>query len=334
MKNFFNFQHFVGCDVSKDTLDFALYARDTNMRSFPHIRVSNSPDGFKQMCKWLKTNKVKIKGCVVAMEHTGIYSQPLSQWCHKKKLAFVFLNPLDVKNACTTGRHKTDRDDACFIADYVYTNREKLKPSEPTPPVIDKLRELRNERTLAVKTRTAYRNHLATMTDPASRERMEQLIKELSAQIRKIEKDIEATMKSEESLGRNYKLLMTIPGIGMINSLQTIIATANFIRFQTARQYAKFCCVSPLSKESGKTIRCGDHVVKKGHNEIKACLTEGARSAVIKDPGIAAYYKRKRAEGKSHGTVMNAVKFKLICRMFAVINRQQPYVDTDKYRSK
>ena len=141
-------------------------------------------------------------------------------------------------------------------------------------------------------------------------------------------------MKSEESLGRNYKLLMTIPGIGMINSLQTIIATANFIRFQTARQYAKFCCVSPLSKESGKTIRCGDHVVKKGHNEIKACLTEGARSAVIKDPGIAAYYKRKRAEGKSHGTVMNAVKFKLICRMFAVINRQQPYVDTDKYRSK
>lgn len=51
MKNFFNFQHFVGCDVSKDTLDFALYARDTNMRSFPHIRVSNSPDGFKQMCK-------------------------------------------------------------------------------------------------------------------------------------------------------------------------------------------------------------------------------------------------------------------------------------------
>ena len=54
-----------------------------------------------------------------------------------------------------------------------------------------------------------------------------------------------------------------------------------------------------------------------------------ARSAVIHDPGLKHYYQRKIKEkggGKdAHGVVLNAVKFKLILRMFAVVKSGQPY---------
>jgi hypothetical protein len=54
-----------------------------------------------------------------------------------------------------------------------------------------------------------------------------------------------------------------------------------------------------------------------------------ARSAIIYDPGLKRYYQRKmkeKGEGKdAHGVVLNAVKFKLILRMFAVVKSGQPY---------
>jgi len=55
-------------------------------------------------------------------------------------------------------------------------------------------------------------------------------------------------------------------------------------------------------------------------------LTNGARSAIINDPELRLYYERKKGEGKEHGTIMNAVKFKLITRVFATVKRGTPYV--------
>lgn len=148
-----------------------------------------------------------------------------------------------------------------------------------------------------------------------------------------MKKQILEVVNSDDSVKKNYELLLSIKGVGLVNAITTIVATGNFTRFQTARQYAKFCCVAPLSCQSGTSVKSGDHISKAGHNEIKSTLTEAARSAIIHDKQLKAYYERKRAEGKAHGCVMNAVKFKIICRMFAVIQRQTPYVNTEKFRA-
>lgn len=333
MKDLANFQHFVGCDVSKDTLDFSIHQSGKDYRLFEHMQFPNSTEGYQAMRKWLRTFKIKVKDAVIAMEHTGTYSNALSEWCFKKGVTFVLLHPLEVKNAGCRGRNKTDKTDAQFIADYAYTMREKLSPSQPEAPVIKKLRELRNERQLAVRSRTAYLNQLKSISETSSIRRMEKAAASFTAQIKAIEAAIKQVIESDASVKNTYELLISIPGIGLINAVTTIVATGNFTRFQTARQYAKFCCVSPMSVQSGTSIRSGDHVSRAGHNEIKSILTEGARSAINHDAQLKAYYQRKRDEGKSHGSVMNAVKFKLICRMFAVVQRQTPYVNTQAYRS-
>ena len=333
MKDLSTIKHFVGCDVSKSTLDFAIYEKGKDYRSFEHIQLTNDLQGFQAMRKWLRVFKINIKDAVIAMEHTGVYSNALAEWCSKKGIAFVLLHPLDVKNAGARGRNKNDKTDAQFIADYTYTMREKLTPSSPEAPIIKKLRQLHNERQLAVRARTSYLNQMKTVTDSATKRRMEKVAETFNVQIKAIENVIKKEIESDQAVKINYGLLISIPGIGPVNALMTIIATGNFTRFQTARQYAKFSCVSPLSRQSGISVRGGDHVIHAGHNEIKSLLTEGARSAIHHDPQLNAYYQRKRAEGKSHGCVMNAVKFKLICRMFAVIGRQSVYVNTEAYRS-
>ena len=219
-----------------------------------------------------------------------------------------------------------------MIADYLYTMREKLTPSTPEPSKIKQLRALRNERALIIKSRTAFLNLLKNIDEPASIKRMQTIINELNTQVKAIEKSIMEAINSNEKIKQNYNLITTIPGIGLVNAINTIISTCNFTKFQTARQYAKFCCICPLSNEYGISVRGGDHISKKGHNELKTDLTEAARSTIIHNSQMKAYYQRKRAQGKSHGCVMNAIKFKLVCRMFAVIIRQSPYVDFEKYR--
>lgn len=333
MKDLTTIQHFIGCDISKNTLDFAIFEKGKAYGSFQHILVSNNLEGFQALRKWLRSFKINIKDTVIAMEHTGVYSNALAEWCFKKDITFVLLHPLDVKNAGARGRNKNDKADAQFIADYVYTMREKLTPSTPEAPIIKKLRQLHNERQLAVRTRASYLNQVKTVTDSVTRHRMEKLTDIFTEQIKAIENQIKKEIKSDDAINTNYELLTSIPGIGLVNALITIIATGNFTRFQTARQYAKFSCVSPLSNQSGTSIRGGDHVSHAGHSEIKSLLTEGARSAINHDAQLKNYYERKRLQGKSHGCIMNAVKFKLICRMFAVVERQSKYVNTEAYRS-
>lgn len=333
MKNLLNYKHFVGCDVSKNTLDFALFEPGKDYRLFQHIQVSNNLDGFRQMRSWLREMKIKISEVAFGMEHTGVYSNEFSEWCYKMNFAFVMLHPMDVKNACSRGRNKTDKVDAQFIADYIYLMRERLEPSVPESPLTKKLRQLYNERALTVKSRTMFTVQSKTLSDRDSLKRVEKTIATLSAQIKAIESEIKTTINSDQQVKTNYELLITIPGIGLVNAVLTIIATDNFRRFKTSRQYAKFACVSPLSIQSGISVRGGNHVSKAGHNEIKSVLTEAARTAIVHDTNLKSYYNRKREQGKSHGCVMNAIKFKLICRMFAVIQRQAKYVDFDKYKS-
>lgn len=334
MKTLAEKQHFIGCDVSKSTLDLAIHERQTNPRSFKHIKVSNDPAGFKETLKWFRDNKLKKEDIVVAMEHTGVYSLAFGDFLTKKGIDFCMLHPVAVKRSCPQGRSKTDKDDSQYIADYVYTQREKLQPSTPEDPQIRKLRALASERSAVVRNRTALMNHAKAQTDPQITKRLKETIAYLSSHIKAIEKQIQAVIEDSPEIKENYELLVSIPGIGMINAVNTIISTGNFTKFQTARQYAKFCGVSPISKQSGTSIHGGDHVIKACHGEYKALLSQGAKRAVMFDPEIKAYYNKKIKEGKSYGCVLNAIKFKLICRMFAVIRRKKPYVDTQKYRNK
>jgi hypothetical protein len=59
---------------------------------------------------------------------------------------------------------------------------------------------------------------------------------------------------------------------------------------------------------------------------MKALLSNCANAAVQHDPELKAYFQRKTQEGKAKMSALNAVKAKLINRVFASINRGTGYV--------
>ena len=58
-----------------------------------------------------------------------------------------------------------------------------------------------------------------------------------------------------------------------------------------------------------------------------------ALSTIKYDPQIREYYQKKKNEGKNAMLVLNNVRCKLVSRVFAVVNRETPYIDTYKFAS-
>ena len=64
---------------------------------------------------------------------------------------------------------------------------------------------------------------------------------------------------------------------------------------------------------------------------MKSLLQMCALSAVNHDAQLKAYYLRKQEEGKNKMLVLNNVRCKIIGRIFAVIKRDSPFIDTYKF---
>ena len=117
-----------------------------------------------------------------------------------------------------------------------------------------------------------------------------------------------------------------------IIALETIVLTENFTAISNPRKYACYIGIAPFKKESGTSVRKKTGVSKKGFSEAKADLSIAVLSAITYNPAIRDYWIRKKKE-KCGGIVLNAIKFKLVLRMFAVIKRGTPYVETDAYKN-
>jgi len=59
----------MGMDVSKTTLDFHLLVEQQSLSA-----VNNNVQGFKSIHRWLKTSVKELRGLLVVMEYTGIYT--------------------------------------------------------------------------------------------------------------------------------------------------------------------------------------------------------------------------------------------------------------------
>ena len=159
--------------------------------------------------------------------------------------------------------------------------------------------------------------------------RRDDAVKKITMYIDSMEDQMEAIINSDPDMMKNYKLVRSVQGIGLINAINTIVYTNNFTSFQTARQYACYAGIAPFEHTSGTSIKGRTKVSQLGNHQLKSELTMAARNAIQTDPWMKSYYRRKMAEKgnvpSAHGIVLNAVKFKLVVRMFSVVQSGEPY---------
>jgi transposase len=319
----------VGIDVSKKSMDVAV-CNEGSLLKENHLCVENSPKGYRSMMEWLnKMTGGQNDELFVCMEHTGIYTLTFQCLLEEDQIFYTMVSPLHLKKSLGLVRGKNDRVDALRIADFCYTHRHKLQTSKLPSDSLQRLKRLMGER-------DRYVNHKRmleqTKTDmeafdcKSTNSRTRRMLDEVKSVIEEIEEEMLTLIQKDEGLNRNYALLTSITGIGLVNAINTIIYTHNFDAFDNARQYACFVGVAPFSHQSGTSVKGKTRVSHLGNKHLKADLTQGAKSAAFWDAELKLYCQRKIEQGKSYGSVINAVKFKLIQRMFAVVERGTPFV--------
>ena len=325
-----HFSQFIGVDISKETLDAAIYPAKDKKMDFLHF--DNTSKGLCEMLAWLKRRGIKSSEMVICAEHTGVYTNPLIAFAEKKGLALSLNSPLDIKHSMGIARGKNDAVDAGRIAEYAHRYQDKLKLYEKPSETIIKLQYLLTERRLYMRQRTALLNINSAMgkyETAEARSRNESAIHHIEKMVKKVEGQMTAIINDDPEIKRNFDLISSVKGIGLINAINTVVYTNNFKSFETPRRYACYIGVAPFDYTSGISVKGKTQVSKICRTQQKAELTMAARSAIIHDPGLRRYYQRKMKEkggGKeAHGVVLNAVKFKLILRMFAVVRSGEPY---------
>ena len=322
--------HYIGVDISKRTIDVAIYVKNQAKKgTFPHETFTNSEEGFKDMKRWLRKQKVVLLKSLFCMEATGNYTYELCLFLEQQSVDYSIQSPLHLKRSFGLTHGKNDKVDASRIAYYAYLHRDDIKLSKLASESVRKLKALIAERKSLVVEIARCKAQLKEVGEHAPSagtiKRTEALQEFLESQVESIEEEMAQTTETDEKMRTNYHLLLSVDGIGVVNAINTIIATHNFEMFDNARQYASYIGVAPFEHISGTSVRARTHV-EPGAKMLKADLTGAVRSCINHDKEIRKYYERKMAEGKAYGVVANAIKFKLLLRMFAVIKRGTPFV--------
>ncbi len=318
---------YIGIDVSKKWLDAAIFVENSDLKGYVHTQVSNDKQGYKELLRWLKEHDVDASSCTYGMEHTGFYSDGLQHFLDKKGYKYTMLEPAVIKHYPIQPREKNDCLDAAKIADYLYRFRDTIQLSHVPDKTMERLRELHRERKFYVEDRVCYLNRKQVVGKEEAK-RLDKMIALLDKQIDTIEEKIRDIIQNDEALMETYLYLDSIKGIGFVNAVNAIVITRNFTVFKTAREYASYIGVAPHTKTSGTTVRWKPKPRKHCDLTAKAAISQAAKIAVVHDVELKKFYERKCNGKDDADTVrkaMNAVKFKLVLRMFAVVKQKHTY---------
>ena len=324
------FEFFIGIDVSKNELDFAVQqGRDLLF----HREIANDVQAIMAFIKELgRLPGFKLDKAVFCMEHTGIYNNPALTCLYKKKAHICLEAATQIRNSLGNIRGKNDKVDAIRIAGYAYKEREMLRLWEPKREVVQQLSHLAATRlrliTVKKQLKTPLREHDAFSTKKIARQSMlicSHSLKAIDEDLARADKAIDGLIQADAELHRLFSLITSVSGIGKVTAVQVIVATNEFKDINNPKKFACYSGVAPFTDDSGKIIKKA-RVSHMANKKVKTLLHLSAIVAIQYNQDLKRFYERKVLEEKKNKmSVINAVRNKLILRIFACVNQNRPY---------
>lgn len=320
---------YVGIDISKETLDVAVCKKlqeDVDVT----FQVENNIKGINKMISLCSNHGKELWFC---FEHTGNYGLLLSSQLEALGKPYSAVPPLEIKRSLGMVRGKNDKVDAQRIATYAASHAYKLKPTQLVSKTLLKVKSLLTYRMQLSETIRRFKNSLKSHNITNSTIKIESIIngiedniKSLKEQIKAVEKEIMELIKSDDKLKKNFDKVTSVTGIGPIIAFNMLVHTNNFTLFDNPRKFNCYSGLAPFEHSSGTSISKKTKTSRLRNKRMKILLYNGANSAAQYDMQLRAYYKRKKEEGKPHQLIINNIACKLVYRVFAVVNREEPYV--------
>lgn len=323
-------RYFIGVDISKATLDWAVFdGKSVILQS----QSANSEAGIKTALKLIKALPgFKLAESVCCMEHTGIYNAHLLSHLHKINLPIWLESSLQIKKAGGLQRGKTDAIDAQRIAEYAFRFRDQVHLWQPPRPVIQKLAALSALRQRLILVRQQLQQPISEQQGFIDKALHKQLAKNCRASLNAIEADlanadeqINKLIEQDDRLKQLFEWITSVPGVGSATATEVIVATDEFKAIRDPKKLACHAGVAPFEYKSGSTVRGKTRVSQHARLRLKSLFHLGSMSAIRMKGELQDYYQRKVKEGKNKMLVLNAVRNKLIHRVCSVVHRGQKY---------
>jgi transposase len=331
-----NYALVVGVDVSKAKLDVCII-REAGAKDAIHLVVPNTVKGMTSVPgEFLKQN-TKPQSVLFCLEHTGVYSTPLSLFLQAHGIDYWMVPAIEIKRSLGIRRGKSDKTDARDIARYALTQTHKMQLSHAPEAELTELRCLLAEREKLIKAIALFQSSeegegflpKAVLKQTLSINK--KTITALKKRLKETETAISALVKAHPVMARQYELATSVPGVGPQTALYLIALTRCFAAFSSWRKLACYAGIAPFEYSSGSSLKGRTKVSPLANKKLKSLFNMAALTAKKYDPEITMYYERKRAEGKHAMSVMNAIRCKVVARVFAAINRNSPFVNTLKF---
>jgi transposase len=302
---------FVGVDISKTQLDVALRPSEEQW-TVPH----DSPSIEAAVERLRKVQPERI-----VLEATGGLERPLVRALVAAGLPVIVANPRQVRDfARATGRlAKTDRLDALVLARFAETVQPVVRPQPDE--ATQALSALLSRRRQLLEMLTAEKNRLQTASKPVQK-RIAAHITWLTAELKRVDAELDETIRQSPVWRAQEDLLQSVPGIGRVMS-RTLLADLPELGTLTHRQIAALVGVAPLNRDSG-TMR-GARRIWGGRSSVRAVLYMTTFAATQWNPVIRGFYERLRRAGKAHKVALVACMRKLLIILNAMMKHRAPW---------
>jgi transposase len=259
----------------------------------------------------------------------------------------VLAHPKRVK-AIAGARIKTDKIDATILA---HLARVDLLPTAYAPPVeIRELRDLVRHRSKLVRERTRHKNRIHTIlsrynlhspsTDlfgKKGRAFLEKVRNHLSAThqlmldnylclidvLNERIKSVNQVIRGRAKDDPRFKLLTSMPGVGIYSAAVIIAEIGDIRRFSEAKQLCSYAGLVPSTRSSDAHVRHG-RITKEGSPWLRWIMVSAAQRSPCNSPRLAHFHERTL---KQHGkkTARVALARQMLTIVYYMLLRNMPY---------
>ena len=118
--------------------------------------------------------------------------------------------------------------------------------------------------------------------------------------------------------------MLTIPGIGVASAAVILSEFGDLSKFNSPSKLLSFAGMEPGYFQSGTSESTGK-MVKHGSSHLRYAMMNCARTVINNEPTFAAYYAKKRAEGKEHRVALTHVAKKLLRVIYTLQTKELSY---------
>ena len=312
--------NYIGIDVSKQVL--SLY---DGRKSF----TIKNRKGLKELNTYIGD---KASNTAIIFEATGVYSGHLREYCREHGIKVHIVNPKKSSNFSKAVGHrsKTDKEDAKVLYAFkdILDEKDFIVPSDDR--AIRKLKAYITTYSFLDKTIVAMSGHIEALRNNVDApEELLPMMKIERDRLKKLKEEQKKQMKiyvnSREDLKKDYKLLRSIKGVGLLNAIMFLSLFKTYANTNEA-EITALLGLDPTKKESGTSVRGKMKISKNGDRRYRKLLYFATMTAIQHNAQIGKFYDRLVNEKhKLKMVAITASMRKLLLMAHAVYHTKKPY---------